>query len=213
MASIDTYKHAVPGGKDIPGLGNQEELRPLPFREIRNQLSFARDGCLKTERRAVILLLKRLADYYSVIGYAGPLLANRGTCEVGRVYGQWFEEWECGRDYSRREVILTTNARSWQCTEEVFNRARFMCAEAALRLACWEISKEVPESEIVLYKTIWPALRTLQNYELTGVSWRSKRGRWGTAGFRKHLATTLAKIETAEYSSGIHHGRFVPNDG
>lgn len=207
MEAIDKYRYRLPGGSDFPGLGENEALPRLDAPAIRRQLSFADSGCWKTERRAVLLLLERIAQYYTVIGYTGPLV-TRFNAEIGTAYGRWFEERAYGQDHSRREVFHTTNNYAWSTPERIYRDTRFACIESALLLAQWEFLQEVPESDAVLKLARWTALRTVQSSELSGVRWHAKRGRWGTKGIRKHLAHTLELARSADYVPGALGGRF-----
>lgn len=208
MEAIDKYRYRLPGGTDFPGLGENEALPRLDTPAIRRQLSFAEQGCWKTECRAVLLLLERIAQYYTVIGYTGPLV-TRFNAEIGTVYGRWFEERSYGRDDSRREVFHTTNNYAWSTPERIYLDTRFACIESALLLAEWEFLQEVPESHTVLKYARWTARQTVQSWELSGVRWHSKRGRWGTKGIRKHLAHTLELARSADYVPGAFGGRFT----
>lgn len=208
MEAIDKYRYRLPGGYDFPGLGENEALPRLDTPAIRRQLSFAEQGCWKTERRAVLLLLERIAEYYTVFGYTGPLV-TRFNAEIGTVYGRWFEERSYGQDHSRREVFHTTNNYAWSTPERIYRDTRFACIEGALLLAEWEFLQEVPESHTVLKYARWAARQTVQSWELSGVRWHSKRSRWGTKGIRKHLAHTLELARSADYVPGAFGGRFT----
>lgn len=205
MQSIDHYRQTPPPGGDIPGLGRNPRLAALNAASVRSQLSMADAECLATQRRAALILLRRIADYYQVAGYVPPIV-TKSRNEVGMVLGPWLVS---DSGYQREQYPLLLSPL-WQEPEKVFKRARFLSADAALRLAQWECEQEVPESTELLELARRAALSALQSNRLTSRRWVSSRRNFTTKQFVEHIIDTAEQAEKAAFVAGKYSGEFVP---
>lgn len=188
---------------DFPGLGVNPDLIPLDRLRIRAQLTFLKADSLSDRAVAAKYLFDRIAEYYLVAGYVCPYLSKyseMGTCLCEWIVEPRYEPWRVKRIFG--------GANDWADPEKVFNTVRFMCIESALRLAAWEASREVPESEKALQYAAWLVRATI--VERCGGAWRNIRARYGTKRMRDTILAVKANIAEMEVVASNHWGgRFV----
>ncbi len=205
MLNVDQFRQTPPPGGDIPALGLNPRLTPLNGAHVRSQLSLAEHTCLPTQRRAALIMLRRIADYFEVIGYVPPII-TRSRSEIGLALGPWLVN---ANGYQREQHPVPLSPL-WKDPEQIFRRARFLCADAALRLAQWECEHEVPESAELLRLARLAALSALQSNRLTSRRWISSRRHFTTKQFVEHIIDTAEQAETAVFNPGKHSGKFIP---
>ncbi len=191
---------------DWLSLGKNPELSPLDRQYVRQALSFLHKDSVTDRERAAKFLLKRIQQYYDVIGYVGPIISSAKS-EIGYCLGGWINEhghapW--------RESFCTTNNYSWEKPEKIFNSVRYACFESALRLAAWEVEQEVPESAETLKRARWLAYGAIQEH--TDRRWYDIRNRMGTTGMKKQLKSVIDKVNLYRLvtSKGEWLGHFEP---
>lgn len=175
---------------ELIALGLNETLATLDTKSIRSQLTFLEPSSHEGRKRAALILLKRIRQYYEVINYNGPYLTSFNA-EIPEALGQLL----CENNCTWRTSYIGTNQYHWKNPEKIFNDVRSMCAESALMLAEWEISKEVPESKEALYQARRTALNAIKDSTFSGLTWSKVRRRYRRAGFTKLLDTVLNTIE------------------
>jgi hypothetical protein len=205
MLNIDLHRQSPQAGGDILPLGKNPQLIPLNASAIRRQLSLSDPHCLSDQRRAALLMLSRITDYYDVVGYTPPII-TKARKEVGIALGPWHIK---GSGYER-EIYPVLVSPLWQQPEKIFLRVRFLCADAALRVAMWEFETELPESKHLLQAARLAALAAIQSNVLTGRRWASSRRLFDTKGFSEHLKNTSEKAEQGQFIAGRISGKFVP---
>lgn len=179
---------------DHPGLGESDALKPLDKTRIRAQLTFLDQNSITDRERAVHILLSRILDYYSVAGYVGPEMSKYS--ELGCVLGEWIIE----RGYQPwREKVVLTNNYAWANPEKIFKRARFLCFQSALRLAAWEVTTVVPESEEAIKRAYWCAYSSLT--QMTP-RWPMIRNRYGSKRMKVILETRIREISQMQLVAG-----------
>lgn len=197
MSISDKFRYNTDDASiDTPGLGESPALRPLNKLLVRSQLSFMNRDSLIERERAVKILISRISDYYEVIGYVGPYMSK--TSEIGYALGGWntaknMNPW--------RQSYLISNNYAWATPEKIFHDVRYSCFETALKLAAWEIGREVPESSEGLKLASWCARNAIQHN--SGHYWPAIRNRFGSKGMRKVLAETLKNIDQKKLMSGL----------
>lgn len=185
---------------DIPALGEHPRLKPMDRRYVRQALSMLEQTNPHDMEVAARYLITRIRDYYDVIGYVGPLV-TKTNAELGRSLGALiveppFKPW--------RECFITTNKTSWANPGRLFARIRFADFESALRLASWEASQEVLESETILNKSIWAAYQFITSRVTK--PWGEIRNRNSAHGMRKELDTVIGRLAEMQVSPA---GRLV----
>lgn len=205
MVSDKTRYNTSNPGIDFPSLGESEFLKPMDKRYVRQALSMMDCNSFAERDIAVRFLLKRIRDYFQVVGYVGPLISGASS-EIGYALGGWiiephFTPW--------RKVITTGSASAWANPAEVFNQVRYMDFDTALRLAAWEAGVEVPESKEALKRAAWLAMHFIQ--ENSSKRWYMIRNRNGTRGMLKELDIIIQKIESFSIVKGRYWlGHYTP---
>lgn len=176
---------------ELIALGLHPQLKPLDKATVRSQLTFLDEESLNDIVRAAVFLLKRIRQYYEVIGYTGPYLTSFKS-EIPEALGEMVHE----DGVSWRTSYIGTNKYHWNDPNNVFNNVRFACAESALMLAKWEVLKEVPESDKALWHAKVIALKAIKDEGFTGVVWSNVRRRYKRVGFIRILDRLLNTIDS-----------------
>ncbi|WP_390240914.1 hypothetical protein [Vibrio sp. R78045] len=202
----DKYKFKPqPNGIDSEPLGAHPNLPVLDKAYARQAFSFLDKDNLSDRERAALFLIRRIADYYKVIGYVGCELTN-DSLELGRALGDWGES-GCFEAY--RTCYVLTLKEHWVNPARIFSNVRYACFESALRLAAWEVSQEVPESEQALRYAAALAYRSIRMN--TSKKWVEIRRRNGTKRMRKELDHVLYQLKSQTLvQSNYWLGTFEP---
>lgn len=196
MTSYDkTRNRTINPNEDHMALGENPNLRPMDRVRVKAAFSFMDGDSLRDRDRAARFLLDRIADYYEVIGYAPPHVNSYS--EVGITLGGWNQD----RGFTPwRSEIYTSNSTAWANPERIFNDTRYASFEAALFLAAWEVTQEVPESKYALRKAAYLATQTIK--DLCEEDWSSIRRRYGSKKMRNVLNQVRAKLDQYELVKG-----------
>lgn len=170
------------------------ELPPISRMVLRAQFSMVEKVTARGVRSGVDLLLSRLKQYYSVIGYTGP----------GYVYGRVDSEWPSAlyaatRNYMNGKWLHQEMSPAHpSCSpENVLNAAGWMCLDTACRVAIYEMCVEVPEAYQVLNHARYAIHSMCLERRISGTDWRSSRRRVRATGVVKilhQLSINLSRI-------------------
>lgn len=189
---------------DFPGLGKNPNL-PLFNKALAcRQLAMMDVDSLSDRARAVKFLLRRVADYYEVIGYVGPYKSH--TSEIGYGLAEWV--YDDKRYAPWRQGFCAGTSYFHEQAERIFYSIRFACFEMALSLAVWELSQVVPESAEALKRAGWVARNTIRQH--CGHNWRDIRNRYGTKRMRKILRAVINTTRPYGLTGGNWLGYFEP---
>ncbi|MGI0649469.1 hypothetical protein ACRCPS_31115 [Pseudomonas aeruginosa] len=171
------------------------QLAPIERQRIRAQFALLDTFQAADIRRAIVLVLARISEYYQVIAYTGPEYvygrvdseypsALYAKPELNYMYQTW----------SHREMSPTHPT----CTvQRLFNEAGSMCIQTACKVAEAELTEEVPESK-ELFRVAGRAILTMvKDREFSEVRWSDSMRRLGTPGIRKMLKRLSAKLGDA----------------
>ncbi|HDX8426011.1 TPA: hypothetical protein RQN23_000687 [Aeromonas veronii] len=205
MVSDKTRYNTSNPGIDFPSLGESQFLKPMDKRYVRQALSMMDCNSFAERDIAVRFLLKRIRDYFQVVGYVGPIISGASS-EISYALCGWTVEPHCA---PWRKSITACSVSAWSNPAEVFNQVRYMDFETALRLAAWEAELEVPESKEALKRAAWLAMGFIR--QNSSKRWHMIRNRNGTRGMLKELDIIIKKIESFSIVEGQYWlGYYTP---
>lgn len=107
-----------------------------------------------------------------------------------------------------RQFYFSTNPLFEENPDTIFSSVRYASFDITLRLAAWEITRELPEAEAALNRAAMVAYRAIRYH--CGEDWDRTRTAWGSKGMRQALAAAINIIERCELVVGKRGlGRFV----